>query len=255
MGFFFWKQTARMKPPFDIAGDLDTPVSAYTKLSAFRPLLPARERGGRRAARPLLFHRFRRRARGAPGRARVCRSASRQLPAPRTARRSCSPRCARRWLPPRARCRSSIRCRWPADWSGFTAYDVVRYFERLPNLAAPPADAPPLLHYVAPRSLLVFDHLTRAHRLAACRVSAAERAGTAPRDHPGAARTGALRAASAPGGYRPPTRGFEPRRRTSPACGARRNTSPPVMSTSWCCRRASPAGTSSTRSRPIARCG
>jgi anthranilate synthase component 1 len=26
-----------MKAPFDIAGDLDTPVSAYMKLAAFKP--------------------------------------------------------------------------------------------------------------------------------------------------------------------------------------------------------------------------
>jgi anthranilate synthase component I len=43
---------------------------------------------------------------------------------------------------------------------GFAAYDVVRYFERLPARAAC-ADGVPALHYVAPRSVLVFDHLTR----------------------------------------------------------------------------------------------
>jgi anthranilate synthase component 1 len=43
---------------------------------------------------------------------------------------------------------------------GFTAYDVVRFFERLPlrHVRRPEA---PILHYVAPQSLLVFDHLTR----------------------------------------------------------------------------------------------
>jgi anthranilate synthase component 1 len=43
---------------------------------------------------------------------------------------------------------------------GFTAYDVVRFFERLPMRHQRRADAP-VLHYVAPQSLLVFDHLTR----------------------------------------------------------------------------------------------
>jgi anthranilate synthase component 1 len=43
---------------------------------------------------------------------------------------------------------------------GFTAYDVVRYFERLPMRHTRRPEAP-VLHYVAPRSLLVFDHLTR----------------------------------------------------------------------------------------------
>ncbi|HEX6721088.1 MAG TPA: anthranilate synthase component I family protein, partial [Burkholderiaceae bacterium] len=43
---------------------------------------------------------------------------------------------------------------------GYSSYDVVRYFERLPSKAR--ADAPvPDLHYVAPESMLVFDHLTR----------------------------------------------------------------------------------------------
>jgi anthranilate synthase component 1 len=43
---------------------------------------------------------------------------------------------------------------------GYSSYDVVRYFERLPARAR--ADRPvPDLHYVAPESLLVFDHLTR----------------------------------------------------------------------------------------------
>jgi anthranilate synthase component 1 len=43
---------------------------------------------------------------------------------------------------------------------GYSSYDVVRYFERLPANAK--ADKPvPDLHYVAPESLLVFDHLTR----------------------------------------------------------------------------------------------
>src|SRR2546430_11254534 len=43
---------------------------------------------------------------------------------------------------------------------GYAAYDVVRYFERLPARAAGVGGAP-ALHYVAPRSGLGFDHLTR----------------------------------------------------------------------------------------------
>src|SRR5437773_5631631 len=43
---------------------------------------------------------------------------------------------------------------------GYAAYDVVRYFERLPARARD-AGGVPQLHYVAPRSVLVFDHLTR----------------------------------------------------------------------------------------------
>ncbi len=43
---------------------------------------------------------------------------------------------------------------------GYAAYDVVRFFERLPATPGKEPDVP-ALHYVAPRSLLVFDHLTR----------------------------------------------------------------------------------------------
>ena len=41
-----------MKAPFDIAGDLDTPVSAYMKLAAFKPcFLFESVEGGERLAR------------------------------------------------------------------------------------------------------------------------------------------------------------------------------------------------------------
>jgi anthranilate synthase component 1 len=43
---------------------------------------------------------------------------------------------------------------------GYAAYDAVRFFEHLPARVAG-ADGVPALHYVAPRSMLVFDHLTR----------------------------------------------------------------------------------------------
>src|ERR1700745_68722 len=43
---------------------------------------------------------------------------------------------------------------------GFAAYDVVRHFERLPA-RAPHTGTVPELHYVAPRSVLGFDHLPR----------------------------------------------------------------------------------------------
>src|ERR1700736_1295249 len=41
---------------------------------------------------------------------------------------------------------------------GYSSYDVVRFFERLP---ARIQSGTPALNYIAPRSLLVFDHLTR----------------------------------------------------------------------------------------------
>ena len=50
----------------------------------------------------------------------------------------------------------------------------MRFFEHLPKRVAT-ADGVPALHYVAPRSLLVFDHLTRSIALLHA-GSAAERA-------------------------------------------------------------------------------
>jgi len=47
---------------------------------------------------------------------------------------------------------------------GYTAYDVVRYFERLPARSLDET-VTPHAHYVAPCSLLVFDHLTRSAAL------------------------------------------------------------------------------------------
>jgi len=149
-----------MKPPFDIAGDLDTPVSAYAKLASFRPrfLLESVE-GGERLGR-YSFIGF--------GDALEVRLDERrfsigaqQLPVPRSGpellaglRQALA--AAPRPLPELGTVPLA------GGLVGYTAYDIVRYFERLPEHAARLANAPPLLHYVAPRSMLVFDHLTRA---------------------------------------------------------------------------------------------
>ena len=152
-----------MKAPFDIAGDLDTPVSAYAKLAAFRPrfLLESVE-GGEWLGR-YSFIGF--------GDALEVRLDERsftigtqKLPVPRTApellaglRKALAS--APRPLPELATVPLA------GGLVGYTAYDVVRYFERLPEHAARLPNAPPLLHYVAPCSILVFDHLTRANAL------------------------------------------------------------------------------------------
>ena len=148
-----------MKPPFDISGDLNTPVSAYLKLAPFRPrfLLESVE-GGERLGRysfigfgdalDLRLDRdglFARRRRG-------CRR-------PPTAR-SCSPCCAPRSRPRRARSPSANGMPLAGGLVGYASYDIVRLFERLPSRRRP-ADGLPLMHYVAPASLLVFDHVTR----------------------------------------------------------------------------------------------
>ena len=148
-----------MKPPFDITADLDTPVSAYLKLAPFRPrfLLESVE-GGERLAR-YSFIGF--------GDCLDVRLDS-------TGFSIGAVRCAR----PRSKLEllDALRgalARAPQPLPevpgvpllgglvGYTAYDAVRYFERVPGRSLD-STATPHAHYVAPRSLLVFDHLTRS---------------------------------------------------------------------------------------------
>jgi anthranilate synthase component 1 len=147
-----------MKPPFDIAADLDTPVSAYLKLAAFRPrfLLESVE-GGERLAR-YSFIGF--------GDCLEVRLDARGL-------------CVDGVYEPRPADRDQLLARLRAALArapqpkpdvpgvpllgglvGYTAYDAVRYFERVPGRSLDDTRTPHA-HYVAPRSLLVFDHLTR----------------------------------------------------------------------------------------------
>jgi len=147
-----------VKPPFDIAGDLDTPVSAFAKLGAFDPrfLLESVE-GGERLAR-YSFIGFGKclevkldTSGLTVGASKLPRPTSRAelLEALRNALAA-----APKPLPEMAGVPLA------GGLVGYSAYDVVRYFERLPERAR--ADSPvPDLHYVAPESLLVFDHLTR----------------------------------------------------------------------------------------------
>jgi anthranilate synthase component 1 len=145
-------------PPFDITGDLDTPVSAFMKLASFRPcfLLESVE-GGERLGR-YSFIGFgdalevrldaagftvggERRPPPASGTALLgaLRAALAQAPRPQP---------------------DIAGVPLAGGLVGYAAYDVVRHFERLPARAAHAAGVP-ALHYVAPRSVLVFDHLTR----------------------------------------------------------------------------------------------
>jgi anthranilate synthase component I len=145
-------------PPFDITGDLDTPVSAFMKLGAFRPrfLLESVE-GGERLAR-YSFIGF---GDGLEVRldADGLRIGSEHRPPPKDAGALL------------AGLRSALaRAPQPqphiagvplaGGLVGYAAYDVVRHFERLPARGGR-ASGVPALHYVAPRSILVFDHLTR----------------------------------------------------------------------------------------------
>jgi anthranilate synthase component I len=147
-----------VKPPFDIAGDLDTPVSAFAKLGAFSPrfLLESVE-GGERLARYSFIGfgnclEVRLDASGLTvGNSRLPRPANKAelLGALRQALAA-----APKPLPEMAGVPLA------GGLVGYSSYDVVRYFERLPANAKTDK-AVPDLHYVAPESLLVFDHLTR----------------------------------------------------------------------------------------------
>ncbi len=147
-----------MKPPFDIAADLDTPVSAYLKLAPFRPrfLLESVE-GGERLARYSFIGfgdclEVRMEAEGLQvGGVKSPRPKSKQefLNVLRAAlNRAPSPKPEIPGVP------------LLGGLVGYTAYDAVRYFERLPGRSLDKTETPHA-HYVAPRSLLVFDHLTR----------------------------------------------------------------------------------------------
>src|ERR1700722_6405475 len=147
-----------MKPPFDIAADLDTPVSAYLKLKPFRPrfLLESVE-GGERLAR-YSFIGF--------GDCLEVRLDATGLTIGGV--RSARPQSKPEFL--NALRGALVQAPQPlpevpgvpllGGLVGYTAYDAVRYFERVPGRSLDDTETPHA-HYVAPRSLLVFDHLTR----------------------------------------------------------------------------------------------
>jgi anthranilate synthase component 1 len=147
-----------LKPPFDIAGDLDTPVSAFMKLAAFAPrfLLESVE-GGERLAR-YSFIGF-----GDGLEVRLDRDGfavgheRRPLPASKAELLSGLRDALRRAPQPQP---DIAGVPLAGGLVGYSSYDVVRFFERLSARTGLEGGIP-ALHYVAPRSLLVFDHLTR----------------------------------------------------------------------------------------------
>lgn len=147
-----------MQSPFDIAADLDTPVSAYIKLADFKPcfLLESVE-GGERLARYsfLGLGEALTLTIGADG---VALNGTAEPP----------PANIEQWLQLMRRAlRLSPDLKPEIDGIPFsgglvgaTGYDVVRYFEKLPANRSELSGLPTAA-YVAPNSLLVFDHLTR----------------------------------------------------------------------------------------------
>jgi anthranilate synthase component 1 len=188
-----------MKAPFDIAGDLDTPVSTYMKLAAFRPcfLLESVE-GGERLAR-YSFVGF-----GESLEVKLDAAGlhvgSKLQARPGNGTDLLNQLRAALALAPHPEPEIS-GVPLAGGLVGFASYDVVRFFEHLPKRVAT-ADGVPALHYVAPRSLLVFDHLTRSIALLHA-GSAAERASL--RREIIQALRGGLPNHGRPGRYQPPT--------------------------------------------------
>ena len=147
-----------MQPPFDIAADLDTPVSAWLKLKSFEPrfLLESVEGGERLARYSFLGFGSGPSLELYPDRLLIGGSA-----APR-------PSTAAEWSAVLRRLMNEAPELLPRiDGLPFTGglvgafgYDVVRFFERLPPNRSE-LQGLPQAALVAPASLLVFDHLTR----------------------------------------------------------------------------------------------
>ena len=147
-----------MQAPFDIAADLDTPVSAYLKLRSMRPrfLLESVE-GGERLAR-YSFLGF-----GDAVEVRMDASAfhinGKSEPRPTNQQQYLD--ALRRALEIAPRPQPDADLPFAGGLVGVTGYDVVRLFEELPAETEKQTHIPDAA-FVAPASLLVFDHLTRS---------------------------------------------------------------------------------------------
>ncbi|MFI4915904.1 MAG: anthranilate synthase component I family protein [Phycisphaerales bacterium JB060] len=153
-----------MQTPFDIPADLDTPVSVYRKLSDFGPcfLLESAESGTRLARYSFIgldpaFTAWLP-ADGSPLRIRTTDGVEERA----------APEGTAGFLAMLRGLRDRAPSLWPVPAGvpfaggivGVSGYDAVRFFEPLPAPAGREADTPIAL-YCAPRSVLVFDHLTR----------------------------------------------------------------------------------------------
>jgi len=147
-----------MQAPFDIAADLDTPVSAFLKLGPLRPryLLESVE-GGERLAR-YSFLGF-----GDALEVRMTSDAlivdGKKRPRPETQQAYLDALREALLLAPLPKPEVE-EVPFLGGLVGVSGYDVVRLFERLPQDTAPQTNVPDAA-FVATASLLVFDHLTR----------------------------------------------------------------------------------------------
>ncbi len=146
-----------MQAPFDIVADLDTPVSAYLKLASLNPrfLLESVE-GGERLAR-YSFLGF-----GDAVEVRMdsttLRIDGKEEQRPENQEQYLA--ALRRALEIAPRPQPDDGLPFAGGLVGVSGYDVVRLFEKLPEDTEKQSQIPDAA-FVAPTSLLVFDHLTR----------------------------------------------------------------------------------------------
>jgi len=149
-----------MEPPFDISADLDTPVSAYLKLEPLQPryLLESVEGGAHLARYSFLGFGEILTLRLDTGGLRI---GGKTLPRPSGSSELLD--AFRQALGETPRLNPEIPdLPFTGGLVGVAGYNLVRYFERLPNVPeGPPIPATPDAAYMATDSLLVFDHLTR----------------------------------------------------------------------------------------------
>jgi anthranilate synthase component 1 len=149
-----------MEPPFDISADLDTPVSTYLKLGPLQPrfLLESVEGGAHLARYSFLgFGEALKLRLDAEG---LC-VGSKTLSRPEGSADLLD--AFRQALGYTPRLKPEIPdLPFTGGLVGVAGYDLVRYFERLPNVPEGlPIPATADAAYMATDSLLVFDHLTR----------------------------------------------------------------------------------------------
>ena len=147
-----------MEAPFDIAADLDTPVSAYLKLRELKPrfLLESVEGGERLARYSFIGFGEALEVFMDDGSLRI-NGESRARPINRDEYLNA----LRDALAAAPRPGPEVDgLPFTGGLVGVSGYDVVRLFERLPHDTEPQEHIPDAA-FVAPASLLVFDHLTR----------------------------------------------------------------------------------------------
>ncbi|MEJ2139232.1 MAG: anthranilate synthase component I family protein [Gammaproteobacteria bacterium] len=149
-----------MQAPFDIAADLDTPVSTYLKLGPLKPrfLLESVEKGAHLARYSFLGF-------GAALEFRLDEQGMRyaDVVKPKPASQQELLDGLRDALARTPRLLPEVEgLPFSGGLVGAAGYDIVRYFERLENPPAEnPGPVPPQAAYAGTESLLVFDHLTR----------------------------------------------------------------------------------------------